>query len=449
MKRVAILLSVLMMFAPLRVTAQSTKSSEQDAGLKTTGAAAKPATINAQSNVSVKIENGERLTLRNRFGPIIVTGGSLDTVEAVATVTKPGTKDYKFRVIASRTAPDKIMLTTAVTMDVAPGNVQGTPGVVGRGSVVSGAKGQTTTPRSPTSPPPTPPAPQGATGVGVAPRTRIAPRPRAERDAPLGETLRGVGEIRLEVKLPRNVQIELIDSRRYALPQAQGGSTPVYLTSNRSDINVTNLDTPISVISSGDVQITKVSAAEVRTRAGNVMVKDVAGLTNITTVTGAIIVTGAEGDVRASSLSGTISVQCARGRVEANTIKGIITLTGVGGDLDASTTGGSITFTGAVREGGRYRLRSMSGPVRMFIQPEPPGFLASLSSYQGQIQVDFPLKRELSANTATSDLPSTQGQPVRRVVGRYKDGDTRITLDSFGGVVQLSRASEEVLKKCR
>jgi hypothetical protein len=104
---------------------------------------------------------------------------------------------------------------------------------------------------------------------------------------------------------------------------------------------------------------------------------------------------------------------------------------------------------GEIRADGRYRLKSMSGIVRMFIQKEPPGFLSSLSSYKGQIIVDFEMETELSANTATSDLPSTQGQPVRRLVGRYGEGGARITLDSFSGTVQLGRAPSAEIKKCR
>jgi DUF4097 and DUF4098 domain-containing protein YvlB len=247
--------------------------------------------------------------------------------------------------------------------------------------------------------------------------------------------------------LPRNAHIDLIDSRRYAV--FTSSSTPTYLTNTRNDVSVTNIDTPVSIISSGEVLVAKVGAVEVKTRAGNVQVKDIAGPVSITTVTGAVIVRDANGDVRAVSISGPISIECARGRKEATTTNGIITLTGIGGDLDATTTGGTISFTGAIRDGGRYRLKSMSGLVRMLIQKEPPGFLSSLSSYKGQIQQDFEMKTELSANTATSDLPSTQGQPVRRMMGRYGDGNARITLDSFSGTVQLGRAPSQVWKKCQ
>jgi hypothetical protein len=254
-----------------------------------------------------------------------------------------------------------------------------------------------------------------------------------------------VGDIKLEVRLPRNAHIELIDSRRYALINS---GTPSYLTNTRNDVSVTNMDTPVSIISSGDVRATKIAGLEVRTRAGNVQVREVDGPVSITTVMGAITIRDAGADVRAISISGAISIECAKGRTEASTTNGIINLASIGGDLDATTTGGTITFIGVIRNDGRYRLKSMSGPVRMLIQREPPGFLTNLSSYKGQILVDFDLKTELSANTATSDLPSTQGQPVRRMMGRYGNGDARITLDSFSGTVQLGRAPSEVWKKC-
>jgi DUF4097 and DUF4098 domain-containing protein YvlB len=212
---------------------------------------------------------------------------------------------------------------------------------------------------------------------------------------------------------------------------------------------VTNVGTPVSIISSGDVLATNIAGIEVRTRAGNVVVKDVDGPVTIITATGSVLVKDAGGDVRAVSISSPISIECAKGRIEASTTNGTITLTGIGGDLEAVTTGGAITFTGAIRDGGRYRMRSMSGQVRMLIQKDPPGFQANVSSYKGLISVEFPLKLELSANTATSDLPATEGQPVRRMSGRYGDADARITLDSFSGTVQLGRAPAEMFKRCR
>jgi hypothetical protein len=447
MKRVAILLSILIAVAPRLAQSQTTPAqgqNENDKRACCAESAQTTSTSNQPARVSVKISDGERITLRNRFGPIVVTGSKGDAVEATATVIQQGTGAYKFQVIATRPGKDKIMITTDVLTASRATAEQKEKNRVSAGSSGPG----TYTPQPPQKPQPAqsgtpqPPPRAGASGSGSV-RAQRAPRPDR---TPSPESLRGVGEIKLEVKLPHDARIELVDSRRYAILTY---GTPNYLTNTRNNVSVTNIDTPVSIISSGEVQVTKVGAVEVKTRAGNIQIRDVTGLVTVSTVMGAILVKDVDGDVRAVSISGPISIDCAGGRIEASTTNGTVTLSGIGGDVDASTTGGTISFTGAIREDGRYRLRSMSGQVRMMIQREPPGFLASLSSYKGQILVDFELKTELSANTATSDLPATQGQPVRRLIGRYNSGGARLTLDSFSATVQLGRAPSEVWKKCR
>lgn len=445
MKRVAILLTILIAVAPCALQAQTPAASGQDDSKKRTRTITETTSVRDQPRqASLKIEEGDRITLRNRFGSIIVTGVGGDTLEVTATEVKKGPGAYKFQLITTRSGQGKVIVTTAA---IIPGTAKidnkGVASGQGGGVGIGGAQQQPPKPAKPSQPAPSQAsATQGvAQGIGTA-RT---PRPSREEAQVTGEALRGVGEIKLEVKLPRDAHIDLIDSRRYAFITS---GTPSYLTTSRNDVSVTNMETPISVFSSGDVQAAKVGGLEARTRASNVYVKDIRGPVSITTVTGTIVVRDVDADVRAVSITGPISIECAKGRIEATTTNGVITLTGIGGDLDATTTGGTITFMGEIRADGRYRLKSMTGMVRMFIQKEPPGFVSSLSSYKGQILLDFEMQTELSANTATSDLPSTQGQPVRRMVGRYGDGGARITLDSFSGSVQLGRAPAEVLKKC-
>lgn len=462
MKRVAILLSVLLTVAPCFAQAQTTAASGQEASKKGTGEAAQGAVgADQPKQVSLKLEEGNRITLRNRFGPIVVNGTGGDTLEATASVIKQGTVAYKFRISTTRQGKDKIMIATAVTTpEPAMGKRENKGAGIAQGSSSSTSTKQQSaqTPKPPQPVKPAPPPPQkappaqsrvpqaGKPGARVVRPSTPPARPAERSETPSPDSLRGVGEIRLDVKLPRNAHIDLIDSRRYATITS---GTPSYLTNTRNDVSVTNIETPVSIVSSGDVQATKVSGIEARTRASSVTVRESSGPVNVSTVTGAVVVKDAQGDVRAVSISGPISIECATGRAEAGTASGSITLIGIGGDLDANTTGGTISFTGAIREGGRYRLKSMSGTVRMFIQREPPGFLASLSSYKAQILLEFDLKMELSANTATSDLPATQGQPVRRLTGRFGEGDARINLDSFSGAVQLARAPSEVWKRCR
>lgn len=459
MKRVAILLSILMMAAPGSLVAQTPLSSDNEAS-KRTGVSARAqemsaaATADMPKQLSLKLADGEKILLRNRFGPVVVTGTGGDTLEASVSLLRGGVSEYKFKVATSRHGKERIMISTAVISPeqslrekykedkaAATGRATGTA-VTKQGTPQPGQPAQPS--QAPQQPRPRPGA-QGAGGGTPMPR-RPQRTPELSESSP-PELLRNVRDIKLEVRLPRNTRIELIDTRRYAVVNAE---TPTYLTNTRNDVSVTNMETSVSVVSSGEVQISKVAAVEVRTRSGGVQVRDVKGPVSISTVMGAIVIRDADGDVRAVSISGPISVECARGRAEASTTTGIINLTGIGGDLEANTTGGTITFTGAIRNGGRYRLKSMSGLVRMLIQKEPPGFLSSLSSYKGQVMMEFDLKTELSANTATTDLPSTQGQTTsRRLTGRYGEGDARITLDSFSGTVQLGRAPSETWKKCQ
>lgn len=446
MKRIAIMLSVLMAIAPGTLQAQAISSSSQDKSVKRTGPPSQwPLDkLELTKQLSFKVAEVERITLRNRFGPIVVTGVGGDTLDAKAVQIRPGTIPYEYGLVTSRALQNKTTISTAVMTREEKQQSErekSKPGVTPCPNPPCGAQ------QRPSQPPKPQPQPQPGVAQGGRPaRTPRTARPERPEGAAGPSYLRGVGEIRLEVRLPRNARIDLVDSRRYAIINTS--DNPTYLTNTRNDVSVTNMETPINIISSGDVQVSNVGGLEVRTRAGSISVSGVSGPVHVSSGTGAILIKDVGGDVRAVSISGPISIECARGRIEANTANGIITLGGIGGDLEASTTGGAITFTGAIRENGRYRLRSMSGQVRMLIQAEPPGFQASASSYKGQVLVDFPLKSELSSAGAPPDLPPSKVESVRRLSGSFGDGGTRISLDSFSGTVQLGRAPSGAFKRC-
>jgi DUF4097 and DUF4098 domain-containing protein YvlB len=142
--------------------------------------------------------------------------------------------------------------------------------------------------------------------------------------------------------------------------------------------------------------------------------------------------------VRANSATGDIGIQCAKGRVDASSASGSITLVGIGGDAEASTASGSVSFTGAIRDG-NYRFKSLSGEVSMTIQPDVAGFTATLTTYNGNIETEFPIKVE-------SPL---QGPINRRITGRYGDGRAKLSLDSFNGTVKIAKATAAALKECK
>jgi DUF4097 and DUF4098 domain-containing protein YvlB len=172
---------------------------------------------------------------------------------------------------------------------------------------------------------------------------------------------------------------------------------------------------------------------------GGITAEGVQGLVNTSNTSQEILVRNAGSDVHAVSISGDIRLECVKGRAESNTVSGSILLEGIGGDIDANTTSGDVAFQGKIRPGGRYRLKSFSGTARMELSEPVPGFTATLSAYNGDIETDFALRVETTEQ---------QGSANRRIVGRYEDGQTQVTLDSFSGSIQLKKGGKDKTAKC-
>lgn len=247
-------------------------------------------------------------------------------------------------------------------------------------------------------------------------------------------------EIKLEVKVPRYADVETLDN-------------------NRADVEISDVDgTTVISAGTGDVRITRVGQLKVSRRSGDVTVRDingdfwarsyhgdiiadkVTGAVDMASSSGNLRVQNAGGEVRATSAAGDIEIRCAKGRSEASTASGSITLTGIGGDTEASTASGGVVFTGPIRSSGSYRLRSISGEVVMAIQPDAPGFTATLTTYSGGLETEFPLKVE---------SPVQRGPLNRRLTGVFGDGKAKITLDSFSGLVKIGKSNAAKLKECK
>jgi hypothetical protein len=210
-------------------------------------------------------------------------------------------------------------------------------------------------------------------------------------------------ELHLEVKLPRYVEIESINI-------------------DTGDIEVIDMDGSIVNISSND---------------GDIRVQDVKGFVNAVTRNGDITIQNVGGNVRSFALLGKINVQCVGGQVDVSNTRGDITLSDVGGDVDVNTTGGSIELAVSIKANRSYQLKSVMGRVLMSAEAETgEGFNATLSSYRGKVETDFPLTFQSS--------PESE----RRIVGRYGTGQAQITLDSFHGDVSLMKAAPGMAKDC-
>lgn len=243
-------------------------------------------------------------------------------------------------------------------------------------------------------------------------RTRVLDSP------PSGDDGRAL-QIHLEVSLPRYTAIELIRVIR-------------------SNVQINNVDTPLTIVGEKSRIILKqVGAAEIHTRGGDVDIQDATGFIQVATASGAIRVTNAKSGLRAVSIAGPIEVKCARGRVDVSNTDAPIVFYDVAGDVDAIAANSSVRFDGELQEDGRYHLRSMSGKVEMIVPGNTAGFNATLSSYRGLVESDFPLKTASGGSKA--NVRSTGPETGRRLSGQFRNPRAQIWLDSFEGLVRLTR----------
>ncbi|HLF84678.1 MAG TPA: DUF4097 family beta strand repeat-containing protein [Blastocatellia bacterium] len=247
-------------------------------------------------------------------------------------------------------------------------------------------------------------------------------------------------DARLDVKVPRYADVETLEGYRGDIEVADvDGAT--LINAGNGDVKITRVGSLKVSRRSGDVIVREVKGdLTARSFNGDVVADSVAGLVDVAATNGDLAVHNAGGDVRANSATGDVEVRCAKGRAEVSSASGSITLIGVGGDVDASTASADVIFRGPIRVDGSYRLKSLSGGVSMTIQPDVPGFTATLTTYSGGIETAFPLKVE----------SPVQGGPInRRITGTYGNGQAKLALDSFSGMVTIAKGTAAALKECK
>ncbi|MGI9105530.1 MAG: DUF4097 family beta strand repeat-containing protein [Pyrinomonadaceae bacterium] len=453
------------MIAQARAPQQGRSAGAQQPEPAASGGGGSVSISNQSGRVQIKLERGSRVAISNRFGRITITGWDRDTVEATATSEK-GAEAVQVEMTADPAAARSLLALT----------VPGRPGQRGAFAMapfiyanpIIGINPRIYSRKTPAPAAPRPgggeetPSPEQAAKPGsqsdpdsniiivpvpevaVEPEVVIAAPPAPPRQPATGATkatgggagrgsgvggvyLSGAGNrsegINLDVKMPRYALLDAIEIRS-------------------GDLTISDLDGPISISSgSSNLNVSRVGALEVRARSGNINVEGVEGLVYIVATSGEITVKRAGGDVRATSINGDINIQCVKGRVDASNARGGIILSGVDGDVEASTTDADINFTGAIRQQGRYRLKSMEGRVVMSIPENSPGFTAILASYNNDVVTTFPVITEVLAGDSTG--------VNRRVVVKQGDGRAQITLDSFSKAVQLTKLAGGPATSCK
>jgi DUF4097 and DUF4098 domain-containing protein YvlB len=200
----------------------------------------------------------------------------------------------------------------------------------------------------------------------------------------------------------------------------------------------------ISVSVDYKVWVPEAAAVEIKSVSGDVRVAPIGGAAKINSVSGNVGLGGAagadvklvSGDLTLSNIAGDAYVKAVSGNIEASGVKGSVEVEAVSGDIKlldisgAQTVGvksvsGDITYTGAIKEGGRYEIKTHSGDVRMVI-PAGASFDLEANTFSGDIESDF----EITVSGKMSP---------REVHGTVGKGGATIILKSFSGNVDLKK----------
>ena len=233
------------------------------------------------------------------------------------------------------------------------------------------------------------------------------------------------------------------NQRVFTVSTTEGGRTP------RQQINLDvkvprDVELEVIGIRSGNILVMDLNGgARLRTDEGNITVSRVGspagGLVEVMAPNGSVDLSNINGDVRVVAISSSIAIQCVKGDIAARVMSGVIAVSNSDGDVDLNASSGSVSFTGPIHSAGRYRLHTLSGHASMSI-PDNVGFTALLSAYNGQIDNDFQF-----SNASTAPLMRRN----RRIIGRNGDGSGRIELDSFSGNVSLHKIDAGSVTACQ
>ncbi len=166
-------------------------------------------------------------------------------------------------------------------------------------------------------------------------------------------------------------------------------------------------------VNEGHVELSGVAEARVRTMTGDVDVRGVSRLVEVSCMSG---------DISLSDSTGRVQLRTVSGDVEANNLRttqpdddlvaastsGDITLEGVKHSrVKGMTTSGDVLLSGALARGGNYELRTTSGDVTLELPADASFRINARVIASGEIVTDFPVKMQGSATPAMPAEPAT------------------------------------------
>ena len=185
---------------------------------------------------------------------------------------------------------------------------------------------------------------------------------------------------------------------------------------------------------------------EIRGRELNVRVEGLEAGLNVTTRDGDISIRDHTGEVVARTLEGFMEVRRSSGRFDLTSLDDDVSLSDVRGDLYikandgdielvdidaktvfANTVDGHIEFSGVLHPDGEYELVTHDGDI-LFAVPADVGADVSVSTYDGELETDFPIMLQRLES----------GRELNFALG---GGGARVRLQAFDGAIRLRRTT--------
>lgn len=221
-------------------------------------------------------------------------------------------------------------------------------------------------------------------------------------------------------------------------------------SSDKVQVEIDQMGARVDVVTHAHGQ--NLSAADLRTdyeitvpEETELQIKNDAGLIVVERVTGDMTFETVKSDVQLSEVAGSfimvktvsgslLCVRCA-GRLELSTTSGNLRLVQPVSSLVRAQTGsGSIFFDGDFLAGGKYELKSFTGPIEVRFT-DNDSFVLKASSVNGRVDRDPSLQLDTSAHLRGNARPPVSNS----LFGTYGTGQARVDLSSFSGTITIRK----------
>jgi DUF4097 and DUF4098 domain-containing protein YvlB len=225
----------------------------------------------------------------------------------------------------------------------------------------------------------------------------------------------GAGALRLQTDAgqpARRVEVKVAREQGDEPGQSECGTT------DSVELSVPR-DAVVSLqVREGHIELSGVAEARVETLTGDVNVRAVSRLVEVSCLSGDISLSDAAGRVNLRTVSGEVEARNVRmvqadDDLVATSTSGDITIEGVTHSrVKGITTSGDVLLSGALARGGNYDLRTTSGDVTLALPADASFRVNARVVASGEIITDFPVRTPGGSPPPDPGPPAPPGTPV-------------------------------------